>query len=528
MLNYYVNAFCADNHSKSCSNLDEHVGWYIIILTEFIPLTIMIVSIIVLDIKLVGGHITGYILYCQIISLSFSTTFNLGQYYTDPLMSMWNLNFVNPFMSFKFCISNHVSGLEVIVFWYIVAFYPLVLLLLLYIWIIMYEQGWRIVVCITQPVHRLLARFWLKFDIHPSLIDSIAGIYILCFTQLAATSVKVLQFSYTSTSLTFYYDESLAYFGWLHVVAGSIAIIILIVFVIIPTVYLLFYPFKFFQKFLEVCKLRTQLTDAVIDSLTGSFKNGLENTYDYRLFAGLYLLVRIIIICLYIMDQGHAFYVQLTTYYGVVMPTSNDVLLSTITIPLTSVGLLTLVGAAIVIFRPFRKNVHNFSNFVLLFLLLNVYEIFLAVWRSSIDVFDCTDMVMSPDCITYIAESIMLVLIVIGYCIYMIIKKSRIACGFIPRTSANNDEQRIQHVQLNIDVDPSPNDDFDADRVVNPDNYEERHFSNPWLETSTSNRKQFQSATPSGGIASHQAIADDCDDSDDADEGTALLMMVCT
>ena len=292
----YVYTFCANNYSESCSNLDTHIGWYIIILTEFIPLTIMIVSIIVLDIKLVGGHITGYILYCQILSLPFSAAFNLGQHYTDPLMSMWNLNFLNPFLSFKFCISNHVSGLGVIIFWYIVAFYPLVLLLLLYIWIVMYERGWRMVVCITQPVHRLLARFWLKFDIHPSLIDSIAGIYILCFTQLTATSLKIFHPSHVhGTSLKFYYDESLAYFGWPHGLAGSFAIIILIVFVIIPTVYLLLYPFKFFQKFLEVCKLRTQLTDAVVDSLTGSFKNGLENTYDYRLFAGLYLLLRIII-----------------------------------------------------------------------------------------------------------------------------------------------------------------------------------------------------------------------------------------
>ena len=46
------------------------------------------------------------------------------------------------------------------------------------------------VVYITRPAHRLLARFWLKFDIHPSLIDSIAGIYILCFTQIAATLSK--------------------------------------------------------------------------------------------------------------------------------------------------------------------------------------------------------------------------------------------------------------------------------------------------------------------------------------------------
>ena len=134
------------NYTCFADRDDTHVEWYIIILVEFIPLTIMMLSIIVLDIKLIGGHITGYILYCQIVSLPFAAAFNPGRHYTEPLMSLWNLNFVNPFMSFKFCISNHVSGLEVILFWYIVAFYPLVLLLLLYIWIIMYERGWRIVV----------------------------------------------------------------------------------------------------------------------------------------------------------------------------------------------------------------------------------------------------------------------------------------------------------------------------------------------------------------------------------------------
>ena len=393
---------------------DIHVGWYIIILVEFIPLTIMMLSIIVLDIKLVGGHITGYILYCQIVSLPFAAAFNPGQYYTEPLMSLWNLNFVNPSLSSKYCTNNPVRGLGVLLFWYIVAFYPLVLLLLLYIWIIMYERGWRMVVCITRPVHRLLARFWLKFDIHPSLIDSIAGIYILSFTQLAATSFKLLHPSHNGTSLKFYYDESLAYFGWPHGLAGSFAIIVLIVFVIIPTVYLLLYPFKFFQKFLEVCRLRTQLTDAVIDSLTGSFKNGLEKTYDYRSFAGLYLLLRIIIICLH-------FILYVDSCYASTVPI----------ISYTAAGLFILVGAAIVIFRPFRRNVHNVSNFVFIFLFLSAYEILLAIFNSYNDntyyysssyndytydyssSYTCT--LSGPHSIYYLSATIMLVLIVIGY-----------------------------------------------------------------------------------------------------------------
>ena len=267
------------------------LGWHYVVAIQFIPLTIMVVLIIVLDIKLVGGHITGYILYCQIVSLPFATPISEMSLVIAPIMSMWNLHFLTTLI--YLCITITVGGLEAILFWYIVAFYPLVLLLLLYIWIIMYERGWRMVVCITRPVHRLLARFWLKFDIHPSLIDSIAGIYILCFTQLAAISFKLLHFSkwesLTSdeTGLAFYYDGSLNYFGWPHALAGSFAIIVLIAFVIIPTVYLLLYPLKLFQKFLDVCRIRRQFTDCLIDSLTGPFKNGSRNTKDYRFFAGI-------------------------------------------------------------------------------------------------------------------------------------------------------------------------------------------------------------------------------------------------
>ena len=131
---------------------------------------------------------------------------------------------------------------------------------------------------------------------------------------------------------------------------------------------------------------------------------------------------------------------------------------------------------------------------------------------------------MQPHSIYYVSASMMLVLIVIGYCTYMIIKKCRIACGFIPKTrnaSANNNEHRLQ--QSNID--PSLNDDFDADRMANPDNYEERHFSNEWLETHISDKKQSPSTTPGENIPLRQAIADDHVDSNDIDEdGSATVI----
>ena len=109
----------------------------------------------------------------------------------------------------------------------------------------------------------------------------------------------------------------------------------------------------------------------------------------------------------------------------------------------------------------------------------------------------------------------MLVLIVIGYCTYIIIKKSRLACGFkMKKPSANNDEQSMLQ-QSNIS--PSLNDDFDADRMANPDNYEERHFSNAWLESHILD-KQSSNTTLSDDIPLDQVIADD-HSGNDVDEG---------
>ena len=436
--------------------------WYYILPLQFLPLTIMIVLIIVLDIKLVGGHITGYILYCQMLSLPLPQLFLSTV--VIPFISMWNINFISMWdINFiicvlrfcSICITHTMGALGAISFWYVVAFYPLVLLLLLYVWIIMYERGWRMVVCITQPVHRLLARFWLKFDIHPSLIDSVAGIYILCFTQLAVTSLKILHFtrweSLTSDEygLAFYYDGTLDYFKGYHALAGSFAIIVLIIFVILPMVYLLLYPFKYFQRFLDVCKLRRQFTDAVVDSLTGSLKNGSDNTYDYRFFAGLYLLLRIIIICL--------FYIPYTDHEKQYF---------------AFCGAVVVHGGAVTIFRPFRKNLHNFSNFILtVFLALNFGLLLTSSMLNSLTLFILFLIICNSPCF-----------LVLVYCIYKIVKKCRCKCKTNRQPHApihdddDNDELSPLLQQQNA------NSDFDADRMMNPDNYEERHFSNPWLQ----------------------------------------------
>ena len=137
-------------------------------------------------------------------------------------------------------------------------------------------------VTIMWTFHSFLACFWCITDIQPSFTHSISSIYVLCFTQFTATSLKLLHYTKwysltneNETGIAFYYDGTLNYFGYPHAFLGILAIIILIVVVFIPTVYLLLHPFKWFHKILDWCRLkRSQFVITLVDDYLGTFNNG--------------------------------------------------------------------------------------------------------------------------------------------------------------------------------------------------------------------------------------------------------------
>ena len=147
----------------------------------------------------------------------------------------------------------------------------------------MYDKGYRCVVCVVRPIHRLLARFWRLFGIQPSLSHIVASLCTLCFTQLAATSLKILHPTvYTEShnhSVQFFYDGSQPYFRGVHCFAGILAILVLVG-LFITVAYLLLYPFKWFQKCFGILKFKKDLIISVTDVFNGPFKDGTsENSW---------------------------------------------------------------------------------------------------------------------------------------------------------------------------------------------------------------------------------------------------------
>ena len=417
---------------------------------EILPITIIVLLIVIFNIQLTNGSINGFVFYSQIVVFIRHDLMVASLYrYSGKYISVFFIvEYIVPYIfsldyTFSFsvlCITPNMSPLGAVSFWYVIGFYPLLLLLLIYVWIVLYDKGFRCVVCITRPFHRCMARFWSMNGIEPSLIHSIASIYILCYAQLVATSFKILSARSMADNIVFLYDTSQKYFYKLHGLAGSFAIFILLFLILLPTLYIQFYPFHWFHKLLDYLKLRNQLLISLGDVFTGPYKNGSNDTFDYRYFAGFYFFARIIILCpcsFVIVDK----------------------------IAITTACCSFLLAVMILIFRPFQRTIHSFCEVIILAVMIcgSILIMLFDIQSSDFDRFDV---------LTYIFKFFTLIVFWPGLLIYIIYRFYRIINYYYryykqhKRTIPPGQEETQPLVG---------NDDWIADRVENPQEYDEQH-----------------------------------------------------
>ena len=203
----------------------------IFLLLQLVPVLIMLTLLAVLHIKIIDGHLSGFVLISQMVTLQFpglgysswipvcsGSRSEIWNFSSIPLTvySIWNLNFLN-LDPVPFCIPHIDTATEAILLQYTTAACPLVFIVVTYTWIKCYNNGYRLVVYTTRPVHQLLARFWQKLKIQPSLIDTYAGLMLLSYMRFLVTSAKLLKYTFVnmddSYTIAFYYDANLSYFG---------------------------------------------------------------------------------------------------------------------------------------------------------------------------------------------------------------------------------------------------------------------------------------------------------------------------
>ncbi len=422
-------------------------GWVLLLVMEFIPLTVMILIIAILNVNLNQGSLNAYIFLCQMMTISFPSVgypawlvslYNYNSRFVDFILlpfSIWNLGFINfpscnlvywwwelkpttMCSNFFICLSSSLSPLGAISFWYIIAVYPLFILMVIYACIAMYKKQYGCVVCVVRPIHRVLTCFWTAFDIQPSLAYTTASILTLCFTQLAATSFKILHPSWyhdhfaNVTNTVFFYDGSLSYFNGWHGLCGMVALFVLTG-LIISTLYLLAYPFLPFQKYIS--KLLLKLTNV----FTKPYKDGSDNTWDFRYFAGTHFALQLIFMIFYYIPF------ELQIVIGIFE------------------GVICIIYAfVLVIFRPYKRLIHNVTE-IILFLVLMVFAFYQFYPEQSFLRYNLVAYVLI---ISPILGSVLL-LVVVPYCLYWLIQKlchcKRHASNAYKPLSGNRDPSNI-------------------------------------------------------------------------------------
>ena len=324
---------CLPNHSPTVYSYSlkcvecphGHNNWWLFILLAFVPLTIFYIIILLLNINVASSSLHAFVLFCQIVSsppfarvIENSPNQGSGTVVTKLLMSLygiWNLDF---FCFFTPNICLNTSPLLSLSLDYIIAIYPLFLVLVTYLLITLYDCNFKILVFVCKPVKVCFSWFQERHRENTTIIDAFVTFFVLSSIKIISVSFDLLfpvpVYSLNSSkviSLALFYDGSIKYFGRDHLPHAIVAILFLVNFVAIPVVILLFYPYCWFQRLLSCLPSRWYLVlQAFVDSSQGCYKNGTEEgSYDCRSFSGLYFILRILSLLLYMFTLQSTFYI---------------------------------------------------------------------------------------------------------------------------------------------------------------------------------------------------------------------------
>ena len=342
--NHYPLAYSFNMSCITCPHARWNWGWYI--MAAYLPLTLFSFFILFFKIRATNGQMTAVVTFCQ--SCSIPVLARLANSYRGSevmfsLNGMWNLDFFRPFYS-DLCLG--IGILPTLALDYAIAVYPLLLMIISYLLIAMYDRNYRVITTLWRPFRILFSLFRRNWDIRTSVVDAYATFILLANVKFLSVSLdfliptriyQVYANTYNHT-LGLYYSADIEYFGREHLPYGILAIVMLCVFVILPVAILALYPFAFFQKFLNLFPIRWYILHTFVDSFQGCYKDGTgPGTRDCRWFSVMYLLCRIAFLIIY------------------------SVTLSILAFAFIAVLLLLLV-TAIMILKPFKKNHHNLVN----------------------------------------------------------------------------------------------------------------------------------------------------------------------
>ena len=268
--------------------------------------------------------------------------FNVGYRVLSVIYGMWNLDFFRNIYR-PFCLHPGISILQTMCLDYIIAVYPLMLVILVYFLIKLHERC-EVVQFLWRPAARLFCVSQQWDNISNSLIQAFGTFILLSYVKVFNVSFDILMpvqlynVSGQAVGLYVYYNGSHEYFGRDHLPYAVLAIFMFTTFNLQPLLSLCLYPYRCFQSCLNCCRLNSQVLRTFMDAFQGCYK---FEPYDCRYWAAFYLFLRILILLIFALTQSGYFVLVLGIF-------------------------LVFVTSFLLVVRPYRESVYTTIDSVML------------------------------------------------------------------------------------------------------------------------------------------------------------------
>ena len=360
--------------SFDCIKCSGNRIWNILeyLAVEFIPTTIFFMIIFFFHVGITNGPVNGFIFFAQVVTVPYEVlylTYALKLYVsensyfstilTDLIIDpycIWNLDFFRIFHS-KICLSTKMKVIHALSLQYISALYPLLLLLIAYIFIELQARNYRLVVFLWRLLCFPCMRWRRSWKAKNSIVDAFASCILLSYSKVILASFAY--FSHSTVQDEFgrhitevlSYDTSVVFYSSEHAPFIAIAIIFVVTFGALPPLVLTFYQFQTFQRCLHCCRLQKTGLQQFVEVFQGCYKDGTNGSIDCRFFAGLYFIFRIIILLILALNTSFP-----SGFLMVIIATTSFMLL-------------------FAVFQPYKSKVYNIIDILLHFLLATITTI---------------------------------------------------------------------------------------------------------------------------------------------------------
>lgn len=322
--------FCIDGYGPAvfadgniCANCSTHrYLWIVYLFIQLVMITLIYFIFIHLQISMTSSPFNVIITYVQLGSLTVKLRTELqtrivcrfGQTIMDIAITaadVFNLDFFHTVFP-PMCVSPSMKAINALLFNYIIAIYPLLLTVLIYLCIQLHERNSKLIVLLSFPLMKCFKTIYKSWNPKRSIIKTWTTFFLLSFSKMFFISISLLlafrvynkKGELVSNSTFLLYDQTVIFFHKEHIPYAVLALLVVIVFNCLPTLFLLFYPTACFRKCLTCVGFRRwDIINTFVDIFQGHFKDGTNGTRDYRSLSALYLILKIVIGCQFVVAK---------------------------------------------------------------------------------------------------------------------------------------------------------------------------------------------------------------------------------